>query len=88
LKVALDFDNVLADTTGEWIKYYNMTYDKCISKTDLNDYYYWNSLNISREQAFKIFYIVWNRWKSLPLLEDNAGEIIRNLREKCEIDIS
>lgn len=30
LKIALDFDNVLADTTGAWISYYNKKYNKNI----------------------------------------------------------
>lgn len=82
LKVALDFDNVLADTTGEWIKSYNKMYNQRINKNDLKDYYYWNSLNLSREEAFKIFFAVWNKWRSLPLLEENAARIIEDLRGK------
>jgi uncharacterized protein len=88
VRVAIDFDNVLADTTGMWIKYYNSIYNKNISKSDLSEYHYWNTLYISKEEAFRIYHQVWSDWKNLPLLEENCISVVSEIeRISCEVDV-
>jgi uncharacterized HAD superfamily protein len=87
LRIALDFDNVLADTTGAWLRYYNKNYNKSIDKSDLNEYYFWDILNISKNEAFKIFSIVWSNWKELPLLEKDSISIVNGIARIAEIDL-
>jgi 5'(3')-deoxyribonucleotidase len=87
LKIALDFDNVLADTTGAWVRYYNKKYKKSIKKSDLTEYYFWNSLNISREEAFEIYSIVWSNWQNLDLLEEDCVSTVNELSEIAEVHV-
>lgn len=87
LKIALDFDNVLADTTGAWIRCYNKMYNKTLKKSDINEYYFWDSLNISRDEAFKIFSMVWNAWRDLPLLGKDTVMLVNSIANMAEVDL-
>jgi 5'(3')-deoxyribonucleotidase len=55
MKVALDFDNVLADTMSAWIKIYNKKYSKVIEKSDIIEWKFWSLLKIQREEGYEIF---------------------------------
>lgn len=87
LKIALDFDNVLADTTGAWISYYNKLYNKNVRKSDIQEYYFWNTLDISREEAFRIFSVVWTNWKDLQLLENDSISFVNSIAKVAEVDL-
>ena len=86
-KIALDFDNVLADTMNVWIKYYNEIYKKSLTKQDIRKWEFWIDLGISETEAFRIFDKVWSDLENLPLLEKNASVIIKDLATITEIDI-
>jgi 5'(3')-deoxyribonucleotidase len=87
IRIAIDFDNVLADTTGVWIKYYNRMYNKSLNKSEIQEYYFWDRLGISEEEAFKLFSIVWSNWKDLPLLETYSPTIVNELGKTSQVDI-
>jgi 5'(3')-deoxyribonucleotidase len=87
VKIALDFDNVLADTMNVWIKYYNETYGKSKTKRDIKRWEFWIDLGISETEAFRIFDEVWSDLENLPLMEKNAGVITKELATIAEIDI-
>lgn len=86
-KIALDFDNVLADTMNVWIKYYNDIYKKSLTKQDIKRWEFWIDLGIPEAEAFKIFDKVWSDLEKLPLLEKGAEVIIKQLATIAEIDI-
>jgi 5'(3')-deoxyribonucleotidase len=86
-RIALDFDNVLADTMNVWIKYYNNIYKKSITKQDIKKWDFWIDLEIPETEAFRIFDKVWSDLERLPLIEKNAGIVIRELATMTEIDI-
>jgi 5'(3')-deoxyribonucleotidase len=86
-RIALDFDNVLADTMNLWIKYYNNIYKKSLTKSDITKWEFWVDLGIPETEAFKIFDKVWSNLSNLPLLEKNANIIIKELATIAEIDI-
>lgn len=86
-RIALDFDNVLADTTTIWLKHYNSVYNKSIKKSDLDEYYFWHNLGISKEEAFRIFSVVWNNWRELPVIERDSVEIVNKMSSKAEIHL-
>lgn len=87
LRIAIDFDNVLADTTGLWIKYYNKMYSKSLNKSDIHEYYFWNTLNILKDEAFKIFSMVWSNWRVLPPLETCSASVANELAKNSQIDV-
>jgi 5'(3')-deoxyribonucleotidase len=86
-RIALDFDNVLADTMDVWIKYYNKIYKKSLTKQDIRKWEFWADLGISESEAFRIFDKVWSDLENLPLIEENAGVVIKELATITEIDI-
>lgn len=87
IKVALDFDNVLADTMSAWIKIYNKKYSKVIEKSDIIKWKFWSLLKIQREEAYEIFGLVWANWEELHPTEENIGLKIDKLNASCELDI-
>ena len=87
LRIAVDFDNVLADTTGAWIEQYNRIFKKSIDKQDIKEYRFWNSLHISRKLAFKIFFMVWSDWKNLRPLEQKSGLVVDEISKFSEVDL-
>lgn len=87
LKLAVDFDNVLADTTGTWIKYYNKMHSKSLNKSDIREYYFWDALKISKGEAFKIFSMVWSNWLDLPPLETCSASVLKELAKTSQIDV-
>lgn len=85
--MALDFDNVLADTMSAWIKIYNKKYAKVIEKSDIIEWKFWSLLKIQREEAYEIYDLVWANWKELHATEENIGLTIDKLKATCVIDI-
>ena len=87
LKIAIDSDNVLADTTEAWVRCYNDTYNENLKKSDLSEYHFWDTLNISRDEAFKIFTKVWTNWKALPLVENDSCAVVNRIAKLAEVDL-
>ena len=87
LKIAVDFDNVLADTTGVWIEYYNRIYNKRINKHDITEYHFWETRNISREEVYRIYHLVWSNWKELPMIEKHCTSIVNEIKRIAEVDV-
>lgn len=78
MKIALDFDNVLADTMGAWVNRYNWeTPRKHLKLEHITQYEFWNLRhikNITRDDAFEIFHRVWKDYKNLsPMPYSMAG---------------
>lgn len=88
-KIALDFDNVLADTMTAWINYYNKQYNSNLRKSDVTLWKFWEleSIGMTRENAYKIFDEVWFKWQDLNPLEKNIGLIVEGLRKLAEVHI-
>ena len=88
MQIALDFDNVLADTMNEWIAYYNQKYHQRITKTEITFYSFWgNNLPITKNDAIEIFKSVWAHWRLLPPTEIYLTEKIKAIQEFGIIDI-
>jgi 5'(3')-deoxyribonucleotidase len=87
LKVALDFDNVLANTMIWWIKYYNKKYRASLTKDDIHTWEFWKQLPISKEEAYAIFDSVWSDWKNLPPTEENIANKVDEIKNIAEVDI-
>jgi 5'(3')-deoxyribonucleotidase len=87
IKVALDFDNVLADTMTAWINIYNEKYSKRVKKSDIIAWEFWPILKIQKEEADEIFKSVWTNWEELHPIEEDIGLMVDRLRTSCELDI-
>lgn len=89
MKIAVDFDNVLADTMTSWIDYYNKQYNKYLNKKDITIWEFWKleKIALEREESFKIFHLVWHNWQILPSIEPNIGKVVDKLRSFAKVDI-
>ena len=87
IKVAVDFDNVLADTMIWWINYYNKKYHASLTKAEIKTWDFWKQLLISKEQAYAIFDFVWSDWKNLPPTEENIAKKVEEINNIAEVDI-
>jgi 5'(3')-deoxyribonucleotidase len=87
IKVALDFDNVLADTMTAWINIFNKKYSREIKKSDIIKWKFWPLLKIRKKKAYEIFNLVWENWEELRPIEENIGTLIEKLRTFSQVDI-
>ena len=55
--IAIDIDDVLADTLNYFLNYYNNLYKKNFSRKDFYIYHWWEVLGISKEEFLEIFKI-------------------------------
>lgn len=53
--IAIDIDDVLADTLNHFIKYYNKLYKKNFKRDDFYVYHWWKVLGLSFDDFVKIF---------------------------------
>jgi uncharacterized protein len=88
-RIALDFDNVLADTMTGWINYYNKKYNVNLRKSDITLWKFWELKTIGMEKAdaYRIFDLVWYEWQELEPLEENVGLIVDKIKNLAELDI-
>src|SRR5687768_6053657 len=87
LKVALDFDSVLADTMSSWVKIYNKKYNKFISKSDIKSWDFCSSLGISEQDMFEIFHVCWSDWKDLSPTEENIEKTVEEISKISNTEI-
>jgi 5'(3')-deoxyribonucleotidase len=86
-KVALDFDNVLADTMNAWLNIFNKRYSREIKKSDIIKWKFWPLLKIRRKTAYQIFNLVWENWEELPPIEENIASRVEKLSATSRVDI-
>jgi uncharacterized HAD superfamily protein len=82
LKVALDFDGVLADTMSRWVIIYNKEHKKSITKSDITLYDIWKlPLQICEKDVYRILEMCWTGWKNLPPTEQNIADTVKEIRK-------
>ena len=87
LKVALDFDSVLADTMTAWVKIYNKKHNKFITKSDIKSWDFHSGLGISEKEMYDIFQICWSEWENLPPTEENIADTVKEIRKISLVEI-
>src|SRR6185312_975945 len=87
LKIALDFDSVLADTMVSWVREYNARNGAFFTKEHVKQWEFWHDFNMSWEQAKSIFEHVWENWETLPETEKNLEKHVVRLRSLGSVDI-
>jgi len=90
MKIAVDFDNVLADTTKLWVFEYNKYYPtKKISIKDVNiwDFYKKPEINLTKDRAFEIFDYCWRHWEFLKTMERNLWHKMEMLSTLGKVDV-
>jgi len=90
MKLALDFDNVLAHTTQLWVEVCNHRSNgaRLINVRDVDEWDFWKKIGLSHEEAFTIFDICWESWRQIPPLETELHQktkMLRKLVDKMDI---
>ena len=89
MKIALDFDNVLAETMMKWILHYNKKYHQHTTKSEITRYSFWgNNLPITKKDAVDIFKSVWAHWKSLSPTEEYLAAKVNLIADIHQVDIA
>ena len=89
MKIALDFDNVLAHTTQLWVEICNHRNNgaKMITTRDVESWDFWKNMGLDKEEAFQIFDICWSAWRQIPSLEHEPEQKTKMLNNLGEVDI-
>lgn len=87
LKIALDFDSVLADTMVAWTQKCNNHKGTAYTKSDIESWHFWDDLGIPEDYAFKIFDECWSDWKCLPPTEDNLNSKVEQLQRHGRVTV-
>lgn len=78
--LAIDVDNVLADSISAWCAKASRVLGKTILKSDIRSHKIVGSVKMNAEQIFSLQDEVWREWKDLPLTERNLSSKIALIR--------
>lgn len=87
MKIAVDIDGVLFDLVITFCEKFNERYDTTYQKSDVTNWEFFNDWNISEEQAFKIFYEIYENSEIVPLIDENSLKYMRELNLQHNVDI-
>jgi len=89
LKIALDFDGVLAYTQEAWVHHYNNS-EYCYEWIDdPNQFKKWNDMLkfVTAKEMAEIFDKCWERWEELRPMEYSLGDTTKELSKEHNVDI-
>ena len=87
MKIAVDVDGVLLDIITPYTKLYNQLYNAAHKKEDVKKWEFYLDWNLTEEEAFKIFYEIYNNAISVSLTDKEAPKYLQLLNQEHEIDI-
>ncbi len=87
IKLAVDLDDTIADTTDEWVKEANAELGRAISKDEITEYDIYKVLGIEQEYVQAVYNRLWKEPHEIKLLDDNIPKILNDLMETFEIII-
>lgn len=81
--IAIDLDNVLADTLGRWCKLVKERLGIKITKDQITDPRLRNlRIGARRSVLIRLLRETWVDWQNIPILDEEAPEIIERLRSR------
>jgi 5'(3')-deoxyribonucleotidase len=86
-RIAIDMDEVLADTLGEHIARYNRDHGEAITKADLEGKWLWDIVSIDRHERLEGYLRSEDFFEDLPVIEDSQ-RVLRGMVERYEIFIA
>ncbi len=87
MKIAVDVDGVLLDIITPYTKLYNQLYNAAYKKEDVKKWEFYLDWNLTEEEAFKIFYKIYNNAISVSLTDKQAPKYLQLLNQQHEVDI-
>ena len=86
-RIAIDMDEVLADTLGEHIARYNRDHSEAVTKADLKGKWLWDIVSTDRHARLEGYLRSEDFFEDLPVIE-GSQRVLRALVEKYEIFIA
>ena len=89
VKIAIDFDSVLANTIKKWVQIFNSDYsvkyqNKKLAYNQITTFGFYDDLNISQKDTWKIFAQCWEEWDMLEPTEFMLDVKTKKLSELSE----
>jgi 5'(3')-deoxyribonucleotidase len=86
-RIAIDMDEVMADTLGEHIAWYNRDHNEEITKADLEGKWLWEIVPSDHQHMLQKYLQTEEFFANLPIIED-AQRVIEQLQTKYEVFIA
>lgn len=86
-RVAIDMDEVLADTLAEHIARYNRDHGEAITKAELNGKWLWDIVSIDRHERLEGYLRSEDFFEDLPVIADSQ-RVLRAMVDRYEIFIA
>lgn len=87
MKLAIDFDGVLAHTMKGWVEKYNSLIDSPITLRDIDMWAFFEKWGMDWPQALDIFKMTWNDPDNLEPMEHHLNQKVKMLRKFGQVDI-
>jgi len=87
VKIAVDIDGVLLDIVMNFCDIFNKKHGTSYTKNDITNWKFYNDWNISEEEAFEIFFEIYQNTMSVPFIDDTAPEFMEKLNKDHDVHI-
>jgi 5'(3')-deoxyribonucleotidase len=87
MKVSVDVDGVLFDIMEPFCEMFNKRYNTRFKKTDVCQWDFFLDWNVKKQDVFDLFFEIYNDPSPVPLIDENAPEILEKLNKRHIIDI-
>jgi uncharacterized HAD superfamily protein len=87
MKIAVDIDGVLLDIIITYCEIYNTKYKTNYSKKDVTDWDFFKYWGVSEEEAFDIFFQIYENSMSVPFIDSEAPFYMKKLNKSHEVYI-
>ncbi|TFG06472.1 MAG: hypothetical protein EU539_07515 [Promethearchaeota archaeon] len=87
MKIAIDVDGVLLDLMINFCKIYNDRYNSACRKEDVKHWEFFKDWEISEEECYEIFSLVYENTMNVPLISNKIPNILKALNSKYQVDI-
>lgn len=87
LKIAIDIDGVLLDIVVNFCKIFNKKHGTSYTKKDITNWEFFNDWNITEEEAFEIFFQIYENTMSVPFIDETAPNYMQELNRSHDVYI-
>ena len=87
LRIAIDIDGVLLDLVVNFCDIFNKKHGTSYNKNDINNWEFYNEWNISEEEAFGIFFEIYENTMSVPFIDEATSDHMEKLNKNHEVYI-
>lgn len=87
MKIGVDIDGVLLNLIEKVCEIFNELYHTDYTENDIRRWEFFKDWKVSEEIIYNVFYIAYEKSKTLSLIDDNAPQILKELNKKYRVDL-